>query len=157
MIVLTRIDDRLIHGQVVEGWLRVIQAARVLVVSDQAAGDAFQVSLMRLALPPEAGLSVLSVGKAAAALPAAAAGEERVLVLMPGLKEARRLVEAGWAPSSLNLGGLHDAPGRKSFTPSLSLGAEDKEDIRFLLSKKISVETRALPGDAPVPVEDYLT
>lgn len=156
MIVLTRIDDRLIHGQVVEGWLRVIQAQRIVVASDPAAGDAFQASLMRLAVPPEVELTVLPVAEAAKGLASSCWAAERVMVLMPGLKEARRLVEAGWRPATINLGGLHDAPGRTARTPSLSLGADDVADVRFLLGSKISVDTRALPGDENVPVEEYL-
>lgn len=157
MIVLVRIDDRLIHGQVVEGWLRVIQAGRIVVVSDQAVQDSFQVSLMRLAVPPEVELTVLSVEDAAKVLASPPWSGERVMVLMPGLREARRLAEAGWRPESINLGGLHDAPGRTSHTPSLALDAEDQKDIRFLLSRKIPIETRALPGDEKKPVEDFLS
>jgi mannose/fructose/N-acetylgalactosamine-specific phosphotransferase system component IIB len=156
MIVLSRIDDRLIHGQVVEGWLRVIQAERIVVVSDHAASDVFQAGLMRLAVPPEVDLTVLPVDEAAVPLAQAAREPRRIMVVMPGLKEARRLAEAGWTPDSLNLGGLHDAPGRKSYTPSLSLGPDDLADIRFLLGKKISIETRALPGDDKKSVEEYL-
>lgn len=156
MIVLTRIDDRLIHGQVVEGWLRVVQAQRIVVVSDPAAQDAFQASLMRLAVPPETEVTVLPVVEAAKSLASPAWASERVMVLMPGLKEARRLAEAGWKPAVLNLGGLHDAPGRKAHTPSLFLGADDVADIRSLLKMGIGMDTRALPGDEAVPVEDYL-
>ena len=156
MIVLSRIDDRLIHGQVVEGWLRVIQAKRIVVVSDQAARDVFQASLMRLAVPPEVELTVLSVADAAKALAAASWEAERVLLLMPGLPEARLLAEAGWMPDVLNLGGLHDAAGRTSYTPSLALGPQDKEDLRFLLSRKIAIEVRPLPGDERKSVEPYL-
>ena len=156
MIVLARIDDRLIHGQVVEGWLRVIQAGRIVVVSDQAAKDSFQAGLMRLAVPPEVNLTVLGVDDAAAQLKIDAWAAERVLLLMPGLKEARRLAEAGWSPEVLNLGGLHDAPGRTSYTPGLALGDEDKADLRYLLGKKIPIEVRPLPSDEKKPVEGYL-
>jgi mannose/fructose/N-acetylgalactosamine-specific phosphotransferase system component IIB len=156
VIVLARIDDRLIHGQVVEGWLRVIQAGRIVVVSDQAAKDNFQAGLMRLAVPPEVQLTVLSVDAAAKALLEKTWAPERVLLVMPGLKEARRLAEAGWSPEVLNLGGLHDAPGRTSHTPALALGAEDVADIRFLLARKIAIEVRPLPSDERKPVEGYL-
>ena len=156
MIVLARIDDRLIHGQVVEGWLRVIQAHRILVVSDLVARDSFQAGLMRLAVPPEVNFAALSVADAAKVLASSQWKDERVVLLMPGLREARQLAEAGWVPPSLNLGGLHDAPGRVSYTPSLALSAEDKEDLRSLIARKIPIDTRALPADDDVPVETYL-
>ena len=111
---------------------------------------------MRLAVPPEVELSVFPVDEAARELAADPWGAERVMVVMPGLKEARRLVEAGWTPASINLGGVHDAPGRAGYTPSLFLGPEDKEILRFLVARKIPVDTRALPMDENVPVETYL-
>ena len=64
-ITLVRIDDRLVHGQVVEGWLPFLRAQRVLVVSDAAASDETQVMLMQLALPDEVELTVLPVAEAA--------------------------------------------------------------------------------------------
>jgi len=112
-LVLARVDDRLIHGQVVEGWLRVIQATRILVVSDEAAADPLQVRLMRLAVPLEVKVEV-GGGEGGGRL--AGEGQVRhgaVLLLMPGLKEARRLVEAGvklgssiWAACTTRRGGF---------------------------------------------------
>jgi len=157
MIVLSRVDDRLIHGQVVEGWLRVVQARRIVVVSDHAAQDSFQAGLMRLAVPPDVELTILPVAEAARDLTASSWKEERVMLLMPSLKEARRLAESGWDPSPLNLGGLHDAPGRTAYTPSLALSSEDLEDLKALVDRKVSIDTRALPTDENVPVETYFS
>ena len=155
-LVLVRIDDRLIHGQVVEGWLRVIQAQRIVVGSEEAASDPFQISLMKLAVPADIKVEVLGIAPLAESLKRDDWAEERVLLLLPGLKEARRLVDAGVELPAINLGGLHDAPGRRLRTPSLSLNGEDVEDIRYLLGKKILIETRALPGDEKISVEVYL-
>jgi mannose/fructose/N-acetylgalactosamine-specific phosphotransferase system component IIB len=66
-LVLVRIDDRLIHGQVVGGWLPVIQAERIVVVSDRAAGDSLQTGLMRMAVPDGVTVDVFSVNQAAPA------------------------------------------------------------------------------------------
>ena len=155
-LVLVRVDDRLIHGQVVEGWLRVIQAGRIVVVSDQAAGDPLQVSLMRLAVPPEVQVMVLRVQEAASALNAGEWPQERVLLLLPGLREVSLLVEAGVSFESINLGGLHDAPGRSSLTASLALSPEERQELRRLLDRKIRIETRALPTDEILSVEVFL-
>jgi mannose PTS system EIIA component len=146
-LVLVRIDDRLIHGQVVEGWLRVVQADRIVVVSDEAAADPLQITLMGLAVPSEVRVDVLAVDPAAQALKAERWAKDRVLLLLPGLREARRLAEAGVAFESINLGGLHDAPGRKFVTPALALSPQDRKDVEDLLARGIFIETRALPND----------
>jgi mannose/fructose/N-acetylgalactosamine-specific phosphotransferase system component IIB len=110
-LVLTRVDDRLIHGQVVEGWLRVIQATRIVVASDEVADDPLQVNLMSLAVPSDVKVMVLKVQAAADSLKAGSWAKERVLLLLPGLREARRLAAAGVELEALNLGGLHPGPG----------------------------------------------
>jgi mannose/fructose/N-acetylgalactosamine-specific phosphotransferase system component IIB len=129
-VVLARVDDRLIHGQVVEGWLRVIQAGRIVVASDEAAADALQQGLMRLAVPPDVEVTVLAVDAAAEKLVAGEWASDRVMLLVPGIREARRLVDAGVPLSSLNLGGIHDGPGRTFLTPFLALNEEDLNHIR---------------------------
>ena len=155
-IVLARIDDRLIHGQVVEGWLPTLNADRIVVASDQAAGDPIQTSLMGLALPPEVALTVLKVEDAARALTNGDWTKERVMLLLPGIGEARRLVEAGAKLPAINLGGLHDAPGRRFITPSIAISDGDRKDLQALLALRVELETRALPTDERRSVADLL-
>ena len=156
MVVLVRVDDRLIHGQVVEGWLRVLQPHRVLVVSDQAAGDSLQVSLMRLALPEGVALDVLSIEEASRVLRENKWGAERVIILSPGISEIRALVESGVSFSEINLGGLHFLPGRRMFLPHLGWTEEERVDLNFLLGRSIKIETRAVPTDPVQLLEELL-
>lgn len=155
-LVLVRIDDRLIHGQVVEGWLRVVQADRIVVASDEAAADPLQMSLMGLAVPSEVRVVVRPVAEVAQALKTAQWAKDRVLLLLPGVREARRLVDMGVGLESINLGGMHDAPGRSFVTPSLALSPEDVADLRALLDRDINIETRALPNDERRSLRDVL-
>ena len=146
-LVLVRVDDRLIHGQVVEGWLPVIQAQRILVAADRPANDEFQKGLMRLAVPEEVAVDVLSVADAGVALKTLSGTPERILLLVPGVDEVVRLVDAGAAISEVNVGGLHDAPGRVMIFPHLSLTPGEREQLTALVARGIRVETRALPSD----------
>lgn len=156
MLVLVRIDDRLIHGQVVGGWLPVIQAERIVVASDRAAADPFQIGLMRMAVPDHVAVDVLPLEKAATALKAGAWGTERVMLLISGVLELAHFVTLGAPVTQVNLGGVHDAPGRRMVAPHLAFTREEKEVLARLVTEGISFETRPLPGDVPVPLEDYL-
>jgi mannose/fructose/N-acetylgalactosamine-specific phosphotransferase system component IIB len=156
-VTFVRIDDRLIHGQVVEGWLRPLGVTRILVACDEAAADPLQVVLMGMAVPPEVGVSILTVADAAAAIKSDKWSGDKILLLVPGLREAVRLTEAGVKIKSVNLGGLHDAPGREAVTPSLSLNSQDRKDIQFLLDRKIEIELRVLPNDEMRQMRDYLS
>lgn len=151
-LVLTRIDDRLIHGQVVEGWLRVVQAQRIVVASDRAAADALQGGLMRLAVPDEVALDVLTVDAATARLKDNNWGQERVMVLFGSVADLARAVDGGAPLTQVNLGGVHDGPGSTQATPHLSLNAEEKRAVAGLLRRGIVVDTRSLPTAEDVPV-----
>lgn len=148
-VTLLRVDDRLVHGQVVEGWLPHLKADLVLVVSDAAASDPIQATLMRLALPPAVAFKVVPVAGAKAAL--AGSDAKAALVLVPGPAEALALVEAGLGVSRVNLGGLHYAVGKVQLGRALFLDEKDKASLRALAAKGVRLEGRPLPGD---PEED---
>jgi mannose/fructose/N-acetylgalactosamine-specific phosphotransferase system component IIB len=154
---LTRIDDRLIHGQVVEGWLRVVQADLIVVASDEVAADVLQMNLMRLAVPPDVEVSVVPLAAAADALKKDAWKGRRVLLLLPGVREARRLLESGAPLTTINLGGMHEAPGRVPVSPTLAFSPQDRDDIRAILALKVVLDVRALPTDEPRDLQKLLS
>lgn len=153
-IALLRIDDRLIHGQVVEGWLPQLNADLVAVVSDAAAADPVQAALMKMALPPGVGLSVLSVADAPAALASPQAAARRILVLVPGPAEALALLEKGVAVDRVNVGGLHFTVGKVQLGRALFLNDGDKAALRAIAARGVHLEGRPLPSD---PEENLAT
>lgn len=147
-IALLRIDDRLIHGQVVEGWLPQLNVDMVAVVSDAAAADPVQTALMKMALPPAVGLSVLGVADAPAALASPQAAARRILVLVPGPAEALALLEKGVAVDRVNVGGLHFTVGKVQLGRALFLNEADKAALRAIAARGVRLEGRPLPSDA---------
>ncbi|UPT73998.1 MAG: PTS sugar transporter subunit IIB [Elusimicrobiota bacterium] len=150
-VTLLRVDDRLIHGQVVEGWVPFLKVDLVAVVSDTAAGDEIQTALMKMALPPSVGLLVLKVADAPAALGAPQMAKRSALVLVPGPAEALALVENGLGVDRVNVGGLHHTVGKVQLGRALFLDEKDRLALKALKAKGIRLEGRALPGD---PEED---
>ncbi len=144
-IALLRIDDRLVHGQVVEGWLPHLKADLVVVVSDAAAADEVQVALMKMALPASVGLLAARVADAPAAL--AALKGRRALVLTPGPSEALALLEAGVAVDRVNVGGLHYTVGKVQLGRALFLDQKDKTALRAIAARGVPLEGRPLPSD----------
>jgi len=147
-VTLLRIDDRLIHGQVVEGWVPFLKVNLVVVVSDAAAGDDLQIALMKMALPPTVGLLVIPLGGAAAALTSPQIASRAALVLVPGPAEALALVEKGLGVTRVNVGGLHHTVGKVQLGRALFLDEKDRLALRALAAKGVRLEGRALPGDA---------
>ncbi|MFI5362128.1 MAG: PTS system mannose/fructose/N-acetylgalactosamine-transporter subunit IIB [Elusimicrobiota bacterium] len=150
-IALLRVDDRLVHGQVVEGWLPSLQADLVLVASDAAAADEIQCALMKMAMPPSVGLLALGVAAAAQALRSGPAAARRTLVLVPGPAEALSLLRNGVDVDRINVGGLHFTVGKVQLGRALFLDEKDKDALREIAARGVRLEGRPLPSD---PIED---
>lgn len=146
-VTLLRVDDRLIHGQVVEGWVPFLKVDLVIVVSDSAASDEIQTALMKMALPASVGLLVLPVAEAAATLNSPQMSTRKALVLVPGPSEALTLVETGLVVKRINVGGLHYTVGKVQLGRALFLDEKDRLALRALAAKGVRLEGRALPGD----------
>lgn len=152
MLTLVRIDDRLIHGQVVEGWLPTLKVARVCVISDAAAADPIQRSLMELSLPESVALDIMTVAAAASRLKGYAGAADRVLVLAPGPQEILALHEAGVPFDSVNVGGLHYAAGTVQLGKALFLNETDMRALDSLAARGVRVEGRAVPSEKSLDV-----
>src|SRR5882672_2522362 len=103
-VVLLRIDDRLVHGQVVEGWLKAIRATQIVVASDTVAADEMQKALYLLAVPQGIPLHCLSLSEAAEAWDSTTWKKARVLVLVSSPQDVVTLMQKGVPLESVNVG-----------------------------------------------------
>jgi len=158
MEVWLRIDDRLIHGQVVEGWVPHLRASRILVVSDEAARDPVQKALMRLAVPEGMALEIEELSAACARAGELGRGEANgpVLVLTPSPKEALRLLEAGLEVRRVNVGGLHHSVGKVQLGRALFLAEEDREALKAIAARGVELDARAVPSERGLPIAQML-
>lgn len=150
-IALLRIDDRLVHGQVVEGWLPHLKVDLVAVVSDAVACDPVQSALIKMALPDSIGLLVLGLSDAAETLKSPPASTRQVLILVPSPMEALALLQGGIGVERVNVGGLHYTVGKIQLGRALFLDDKDKEALKSIAARGVRLEGRALPFD---PEED---
>ncbi len=155
-VVLVRIDDRLVHGQVVEGWLKVIRATHIVVASDQVAADETQKALYLLAVPQGIQLSCLSLKDAAGAWSKSAWKKDKVLVLVSSPQDVVSLVQQDAAIASVNVGGMHYKDGRVQILKAVSVDEKDVQAMRWLLKQGILLEARPLPLDEPIDLKPYL-
>ena len=148
---LLRIDDRLVHGQVLVGWAAALRPAQVLLASDAVAGDPLRRQVYA-ALPAEDfAIDVQGLATAAATLRRGG----RVLAVCASPADARQLFDLGCGLAAVNLGGLR-GPGRRQLLPFVYLTPQDVADLRALLSRGVAVEARELPGSRAVRVDEAL-
>jgi PTS system mannose-specific IIB component len=155
-LLLMRIDDRLIHGQVVEGWLGAIGVNHIIIASNEIASDKFQQTLLTLALPPKFRVSFLTLSDAAAYCALSRLPDDRILILINSPAEALELLNAGVELSTINVGGMHYAAGKKQVLPFLSVDELDRMAFKKIHDLKVTLEGRVLPGDQPIDIMQIL-
>lgn len=153
-IQLIRIDDRLIHGQVVVGWVSALNIKRLVVVNDSVAANSMQRTLMEIAVPTNLKVSFFTVQEAS--IECRKAGGERVLLLFTRPIDILDFLDDGGPVTSVNMGGMHHSTGRRQAGPVLFVNDEDVKAFRDLRRRGIPVEIRAVPGDTEIPLEQQL-
>ena len=145
MISLVRVDNRLIHGQVVEAWLPHLKVTRVVVADDEAAGSPLIRAAMALAVMSAVEVRIQALAQVDCA--ALSADPARTLLLVRDVGGAVWAREHGLALTHLNLGNVHYASGRRQVTPSVFLSDEEVRLLDALAAGGVRVEARAVPGD----------
>jgi len=127
-IVLTRIDSRLIHGQVVQGWLPSLKVQEVVVVSPAAFESNLMCKMMRMSLPKEYALQILSPHQAASYLKSCE--ERKILLLVEDFDSLFKLLEAGVKLSEVTIGNTKYEEGKKQYSQGVFLSAEELSVIK---------------------------
>lgn len=147
---LVRIDDRLIHGQVVAGWLRALGAQRIVIVDDATARDEFLRDVLTLAAPQGVPVEVLDVAGGAARCVELAAAVEPVIVLVRSPRTVLALRQAGVPMDVVDLGGLGAGPGRRRLHKTISVSPDELAELRELERLGTRVEIRIVADDRPI-------
>jgi mannose/fructose/N-acetylgalactosamine-specific phosphotransferase system component IIB len=155
-LLLARIDDRLIHGQVAFGWGGSLRPSLFLVVSDTLRADPDRVELCLLGVPEGARGRVLSVAEALSPEARSEIERERALLVVPGTAEAVRLVEGGFPLAEWNVGGLHHAPGTREVLPYVFLTSEDRSRLAAIAARGVRVYAQDLPSNPVHPLETLI-
>ncbi|MGH7475022.1 MAG: PTS system mannose/fructose/N-acetylgalactosamine-transporter subunit IIB [Longimicrobiales bacterium] len=150
-IVLYRVDERLIHGQVIVGWGAVLHPDRIVVVDDQVAESAWERELYAMGLGSRLQADFVGVREAATALAEWKQDPRRTIVLTRDVAAMRRLAEGGALDGeTINIGGIHHAPGRREVLPYVFLSSTEAEELRELEALGAHVVARDLPGSREV-------
>lgn len=147
---LVRVDDRLIHGQVVAIWLKALNARRIVIVDDRTAKDDFLREVITYAAPAGVAVEIHDLAAGTERLLQLADDPEPAFVLMRSPVTALRLREAGVEFPLLNIGGIGAGPGRKPLYRNISASPEEIAALRRLEELGTRVELRIVENDRPV-------
>jgi mannose/fructose/N-acetylgalactosamine-specific phosphotransferase system component IIB len=156
MIVFIRIDDRLIHGQVVEGWVSYLKASYLLVADDAVASNTMQRSIMELAVPQGLKVMIGPVEEMCRRLRTSVLDAERAILLFSNPADVLRAIKAGMECRSLNVGGMHYVPGKRKLMDVLAVNDRDLEALKEIAGKGIKIDVQTVPTQRPIPLGKIL-
>ena len=155
-IVLARIDDRLIHGQVATVWSKATNCQRIIVCDTDVANDKIRATLLKQVAPAGSKSSVVDLDKAVRVYNNPKYENDRCLLLFTNPTSVLYLVEHGVDIKSVNIGGMSFHEGKKQITSAVSVDDKDIESFKKLNEKGIELEIRKVDTDKKVNLMDVL-
>lgn len=151
-LVLVRVDDRLVHGQVMVGWRSHLGATQVLVASDRLCANPMACNVLRLTAPPEVDLIIDSVEGMTRRIMAGEFDRQKDILLFENLGDILRALDLGVIFDHLNVGGIRHQECRIALTPSVSLSEEDIGTLRKIMERGIPVDIQMLPREESIAI-----
>jgi mannose/fructose/N-acetylgalactosamine-specific phosphotransferase system component IIB len=152
VISLVRIDNRLIHGQVVEAWLPYLKVARVVVADDESSESPLIRAAMGLAVPSTIEVEIQPLSEVD--FQALEADGRKTLLLVRDVKAVVEAREKGLPVQHVNLGNVHFGSGRRQVSPSVFLSQAELIQLKMLAEQGAEVEARGVPTDRPVALAE---
>jgi mannose/fructose/N-acetylgalactosamine-specific phosphotransferase system component IIB len=151
---IVRVDDRLLHGQVIVGWGQALGLSPVLLVSDRVCKDPMMCRMFRQLVPEEQQGDVISLVEAAERWKRGDFKNKKPLLVVEAPVDALKLVRLGAPLKVLTLGGLHFREGREELLPYLYLSEWDRTTLEELRNLGVKILCQDLPATKPVPFEE---
>lgn len=154
-IVLARIDDRLVHGQVMTQWLQYSGGNHIVIVDSDVAADSFNTNMMKMAVPRSVKLDVFTEEEGAEkinGLPESA----KIIILAKKPQVFDKLIEDGLEIDTVIVGGMGQNQERRKLYKNIAASDEEREAFRKIIDQGVDLNIQVVPSDKATPVESLL-
>ena len=158
-VVACRVDERLVHGQIMTSWSKHLQLKRIVIVDDQVAKDDFMATVLTMSAPAGITIEILSVADATQRVKTDTSEEKTLLLfkkIPAALDLARQLKDTPFAMKELNVGNVGSVPGRVQMTKNVFLSEDEKNDLRELQGLGVNVFLQMLYTDPQTSASEIL-
>ncbi|MEG1003523.1 MAG: PTS N-acetylgalactosamine transporter subunit IIB [Clostridium sp.] len=155
-ILLTRIDNRLIHGQVGVTWVNHLGANLILVANDEVASNPVQQNLMEMVVPDMIQTRFFTIEKTIKIIHKAA-DRQKIFLVCKTPQDVLKLIEGGVPIKDLNIGNMHFSEGKVQISSTVSVDEDDKKTLRKIIDDGVNVEIRRVPTEKiEVDIKEYV-
>jgi Phosphotransferase system, mannose/fructose/N-acetylgalactosamine-specific component IIB len=155
-IVLARIDDRLIHGQIVTSWVKTTSADKILIADDALMKDDFTQRLLKAAAPPDIEVIILGIDDAVSYLKEDDSKNDRLILLTKVPEVMETIISGGIPITKIILGGMGMKAGRQRFNKNISATPEEVACMKRLVEQNIDIQYQLVPRELPSNVKKLL-
>jgi PTS system mannose-specific IIB component/fructoselysine and glucoselysine-specific PTS system IIB component len=154
-LALYRIDDRLIHGQVVVGWGQPLDVTFIVLVDDEVSGSEWEQDLYRMGVPPQIEVIFASIEQAAKLLPEWETDPRVGILLVGDIDTAVALAAQAPQVHRFNVGGVHHRTGRRERLRFVYLTDDEAAKLRGLAARGVEITAQDVPTARPIPVGEF--
>ncbi len=152
-VVLNRVDDRLIHGQVMTGWLGLRRASAIWIADDGVATNAMMLDIFRFAAPSGIKIQAFTIDQIAERLSGLSSGHDRIILLAKVPRTFLRLLEKGYRASDINYGAMAHKANSRNVASNCDLSPEEIADTEKLHQQGIRIWIQLVPFGGQKPME----
>ncbi|GCF94108.1 PTS sugar transporter [Enterococcus florum] len=156
MILLTRVDHRLLHGQVAFSWTQTIGADCILIANNDVPTNEIRKTTIKLAKPQGVKLVIKNIEDSIAALKSGVTDKYKLFIVVESIADAYKLAEAYPEIKRINLGGIKAKEGSRSIGKSVNVVPEEEELLKQLVEKGIEIDIQQVPSEKKVKVTEVL-
>ncbi|HEY5674947.1 MAG TPA: PTS sugar transporter subunit IIB [Malonomonas sp.] len=146
-LVLTRIDNRLIHGQVLESWVPFVHADCIVVANDEIASSPLKRMMMEASVASRMRVEIGSIEECVTLFATNELDQCKVLLLFGSTTDALRAHRLGLSYQQLNLGNLHAGEGKARLSCTIFIDPEGLAELEQLESAGVTITARCIPAD----------
>ncbi|EOH95428.1 PTS sugar transporter subunit IIB [Enterococcus pallens] len=156
MILLTRVDHRLLHGQVAFSWTQTIGADCILIANNDVPTNEIRKTTIKLAKPQGVKLVIKNIEDSIAALKSGVTDKYKLFIVVESIADAYKLAEAYPEIKRINLGGIKAKDGSRSIGKSVNVVPEEEELLKQLVEKGMEIDIQQVPSEKKVKVTEVL-
>lgn len=155
-IVFTRVDNRLIHGQVMTKWLKATSANKIIIIDDYLADEEFMVDIYKLSVPSDISIEIIKCEEANKIIEATTATKDKVFLLYKTIDSAYRTLKSGFYFDFIQLGGIPSDVERKPIYNAVSLSENEINKLKEMDKMGVKIEIQIIPEERKVSFDQIL-
>jgi len=155
-IVLARIDDRLIHGQILTSWVHTVDATKIVIIDDPLTKDSFMQRILKAAAPSDIAVDIFTIADGINYLNGDNKQSEKIIVLSKTPEVMEQLLINGINLDKIILGGMGAKKGRTTFNKNVSASPEEVKTMRRIVAKGVEIYYQLLPKESPMNIKKLL-